>query len=215
MSDVKFVLGIDLDGVVADFYGCLRPIAAEWLGVPVETLTENVKYGLKEWGLKNSDQYLDLHRFAVTQRRLFEVVKPLEGAAPALRRLDATKYVRIRIITHRLYAKYLHQIAARQTTEWLDNYGIPYWDLCFMKEKDKVGASLYIEDSPENIRDLKKAGKSVIIFTNSTNIDEPGPRANSWVEVEELVLEELEKWKRKKISEGKFAADGLVPLSTA
>jgi len=29
----QFVLGVDLDGVVADFIGGLRPIAAEWLGV--------------------------------------------------------------------------------------------------------------------------------------------------------------------------------------
>ena len=33
MTDRSFVFGVDLDGVVADFYGGLRPIAAEWLGV--------------------------------------------------------------------------------------------------------------------------------------------------------------------------------------
>jgi hypothetical protein len=32
----RFVLGVDLDGVVCDFYGGLRPIAAEWLGVYLE-----------------------------------------------------------------------------------------------------------------------------------------------------------------------------------
>jgi hypothetical protein len=30
----RFVLGVDLDGVVGDFYGYMRNIAAEWLGVP-------------------------------------------------------------------------------------------------------------------------------------------------------------------------------------
>ena len=38
MNDAKFVLGVDLDGVVADFYTGLRVIAAEWLDVPIETL---------------------------------------------------------------------------------------------------------------------------------------------------------------------------------
>ena len=33
MTERSFVFGVDLDGVVADFYGGLRPIAAEWLGV--------------------------------------------------------------------------------------------------------------------------------------------------------------------------------------
>ena len=34
----RFVFGVDLDGVCADFYHGLRPIAAEWLGVDVATL---------------------------------------------------------------------------------------------------------------------------------------------------------------------------------
>ena len=42
----QFVLGVDLDGVVADFYAGLRPIAAEWLGVAADTLPLEVSYGL-------------------------------------------------------------------------------------------------------------------------------------------------------------------------
>ena len=167
------------------------------LGVQIETLTKAVTYGLPEWALPDGT-YDDLHRFAVTQRDLFKKVQPVVGAAAALRRLDASHQVRIRIITHRLFIKYTHQIAVQQTTEWLDNYGIPYWDLCFMKEKDKVGASLYIEDSPSNIKALREANKQVIIFTNSTNVGEKGLRANTWEEVENLVFKELEKWKLEK-----------------
>lgn len=37
-SDV-FILGVDLDGVCADFYVGIRPIAAEWLGVEETSLT--------------------------------------------------------------------------------------------------------------------------------------------------------------------------------
>ena len=92
MTDIKFVLGVDLDGVVADFYAALRPIAAEWLGVPVGSLTPNVSYGLPEWKLP-AGTYDDLHRFAVTQRDLFRKVEPVLGAAPALRRLDASNLI--------------------------------------------------------------------------------------------------------------------------
>jgi uncharacterized protein (TIGR02246 family) len=49
----RFVLGVDLDGVCADFYRGLRPIAAEWLGVDVATLPERVSWGLPEWGIDN------------------------------------------------------------------------------------------------------------------------------------------------------------------
>lgn len=107
-----------------------------------------------------------------------------------LRRLS-NRDVRIRIITHRLFIKYFHEPAIRQTIEWLDRYDIPYWDLCFMKEKAAVGADLYLEDSPLNVERLRAGGNDTIVFTNSTNRDVNPPRASSWAEVEELVLERV------------------------
>jgi 5'(3')-deoxyribonucleotidase len=195
-SDKRFVLGVDLDGVVADFYGALRPIAAEWRGVALDELTPDVSYGLKEWGIK-SGEYHELHRYAVTQREIFATQPPVTGAPAALRRLGYNDSIRIRIITHRLYTKYTHEICVRQTTEWLEEHGIPYWDICFMKEKGDVGADLYIEDSPSNIAALKEAGKNVLIFTNSTNKNLEGQRANSWDEAEKIVLEKVQQWKCK------------------
>ena len=79
-----------------------------------------------------------------------------------------------------------------------------------MKEKDKVGASVYIEDSPSNIQSLKAAKKEVIIFSNSTNLKEPGVRADSWLEVEELVLKQLDTWKADKRRQGLIPAETLA-----
>lgn len=192
----RFVLGVDLDGVCADFYGGLRPIAAEWLGVNVASLPERVTWGLPEWGVdKAPGGYEALHRFAVTQRELFRVLPPMSGAPAALRRLSAEN-VRIRIITHRFFIKYFHQVAARQTIEWLDYHDIPYWDLCFMQEKAAVGADLYIEDSPLNIAVLRSENLTTIVFTNSTNEDLPGPRANTWAEALDLVLNAKWDWEQ-------------------
>ena len=147
-KDDEFVLGVDLDGVCADFYAGLRPIAAEWLEVDAGTLGSEVSFGLSEWGVTDAPGgYKDLHRFAVTQRELFRRLKPIPGCGINLRKLSKDG-VRIRIITHRLFIEYFHQVAVQQTVEWLDRYGIPYWDLCFMRDKDAVGADLYIEDSP-------------------------------------------------------------------
>lgn len=181
----RFVLGVDLDGCVADFTAALRPIAAKWLGVDVESLTPNPSYGFPEWGL-TPGAYEDLHRWAVTQHNIFETVQPIANAGPALRRLG--KHVRIRIITHRLYIKHVHRLAVEQTTCWLDRQGIPYWDLCFMKDKGAVGADLYIEDSPANVEALRAAGHPTIVFGNSTNKSLDNPRVESWPEVERVVM---------------------------
>lgn len=195
---LPFVLGVDLDGVVADFLGGLKPVAAEWLGVPADSLTDNVSYGLEEWGLNS---YRDLHRFAVTQRQIFTALRPLPGAPAVLRRLSA-RGIHIRIITHRLFIEHFHAEAVQQTTAWLEHHGIPYRDLCFMKDKAAVGADLYLEDSPENICALREAGCEVIIMGNSTNRDVAGVRVNGWQDLEEQVLAAFERHQR--------TADGLA-----
>ena len=195
MSQPRFVLGVDLDGVCADFYGGLRPIAAEWLGVSADTLSSEVSHGLTEWGIDSAPGgYEALHRFAVTQRNLFRELKPVDGAPATLRKLSA-RDVRIRIVTNRLFIKYFHQRAVRQTIEWLDYYDIPYWDLCFMRDKAAVGADLYVEDAPDNVEQLRADGYSAVVFSNSTNRHLPGPRADSWEQVGQLVMEEIQRWK--------------------
>ena len=148
------VLGVDLDGVCADFYGQMREVAAEWFERQVRELTPDVSYGFGEWGITTEDQYRSLHRFAVTARNLFREVPIIPGARRVLRKLSDERY-RIRIITHRLFIHYFHATAVQQTIDWLDHHGIPYWDLCFMKEKDQVGADIYIDDSPRNVANLR------------------------------------------------------------
>lgn len=194
MSDVRFVLGVDLDGVCADFYGGLRPIAAEWLGVPESELPTDVSHGLKEWKLDALGGYAALHRFAVTQRDLFRKLKPIEGAPAALRRLSSLN-IRIRIITHRLFTSHFHVEAVSQTVEWLEHWGIPYRDLCLLEDKAAVGADLYVEDAPINIGRLRADGHRTIVFSNSTNRELAGPRAENWSDVERLVAEQLATWR--------------------
>jgi 5'(3')-deoxyribonucleotidase len=193
VNESSFILGVDLDGVVGDFYGTMRKIAAEWLNRPLESLTENVSFGLEEWGIAEYGGYDRLHRFAVTQRSLFRDMPPVKDAPAVLRKLSGHG-VRIRIITHRLFLKYSHKTSVIQTVEWLDNYDIPYWDICFMNDKVAVGAHLYIDDSPHNIRQLRDQGCKTIVFSNSTNHALPGPRAASWLDAERLVLEAMEEW---------------------
>lgn len=182
----RFVFGVDLDGVCADFYAAMRPIVAEWIGEEIGD-TSTFQYGLHEWGVRDGEHYKRIHRYAVTQRRLFLEMEPLPGAGPTLRRLSDDG-IHIRVITHRLFIGHFHQQAVRQTVEWLDKHGIPYWDLCFVEDKIDVGADLYVEDSPSNIEALAMLDKPVIVFTNPTNRDlEADLRADTWDQVETIV----------------------------
>jgi len=182
------IVGVDLDGVCADFYGRMREIAAEWFERPIEELTQEVSYGLTEWGVTEEKKYQSLHRFAVLQRDLFETAPMIPGARKYLRQLS-DEGARIRIITHRLFVFYFHKAAVSQTVEWLDHHGIPYFDLCFMKDKEQVGADVYVEDSPGNVEALRQTGHHVICFGNSTNTHIADPRATCWEEVYRLIHE--------------------------
>lgn len=193
----NFVLGLDLDGVCADFYGAMREIAAEWFGRDIQDLPEDVTYSMPEWGLPQDDrseEYKRLHTFAVRYRNLFSEVEPIDGAPQALRRLS-NDHVRIRIITHRLYVQSFHELAVSQTVRWLEHHGIPYWDLCFMRDKSMVDANVYLEDAPGPIQALQEAGRDVITFSNSTNrsmrvID----RAGDWTQAEHKIRAYYHRW---------------------
>jgi beta-phosphoglucomutase-like phosphatase (HAD superfamily) len=185
------IIGVDLDGVCADFYGRMREIAAEWFERDIDELPIQVSHGLEEWGVADEEQYQSLHRFAVTQRALFETMPIIPGARKYLRLLS-DEGARIRIITHRLYIHHFHRESISQTVDWLDTHAIPYWDLCFMKDKAGVGADIYVEDTPANIHALRAKGLYTICFVNSTNSDLDPPRATSWAEVYELVHDRLD-----------------------
>ena len=190
------IVGVDLDGVCADFYGRMREIAAEWFERPLSELTKTPSYGLSEWGIESQSQYLSLHRFAVSQRGLFKTCDMVPGARRFLRQLS-DEGVRIRIITHRLFIDFYHNETVVQTTAWLDEQGIPYWDLCFMKDKAQVGADIYVDDSPENIRLLREQGLYTICFANSTNQEFGPPIAAGWEDVYNLVHTRAEELKRQ------------------
>jgi 5'(3')-deoxyribonucleotidase len=187
MSVQDKIIGVDLDGVCADFYGRMREIVAEWFERPVNELTPDVTYGLREWGV-TSEKYDSIHRFALYQRELFRTSQIIPGARKYLRMLS-DEGARIRIITHRLFIHYSHNLAVSQTVDWLDYHAIPYWDLCFMKAKEQVGADIYVDDTPDNVEQLRTRGLYAICFANSTNKAVEPPRATSWKEVYQLIHE--------------------------
>ncbi len=182
-----FVLGVDLDGVCADYNGGFREVVAADRGVDPDSLAMPTSWGFESWGLDDTE-YLRLHKLAVTEKRLLRHLPTIEGCADALWRLsDLGAW--IRIITHRLYTNWGHAAAVSDTVAWLDEHRIPYRDICFLGAKPQVEADAYIDDAPHNITALREAGNSVIIFDQPYNRGLDGLRAHTWAEVEELVAD--------------------------
>jgi 5'-nucleotidase len=186
----ELVLGVDLDGVCADYESGLRASVAARRGVDPASLPPQETTGhFAEWDL-TPDGFREAHRVAVVEDRIFRTLDPYPGVAEALWRLSDAG-VWIRIITHRLLFNGLHEASAADTAFWLDQHDLPYRDLCFIGDKATVGADLYVDDSPHNIVALRAAGRTAIVFDQRYNRHLDGPRVNAWAEMERLVLDEL------------------------
>jgi 5'(3')-deoxyribonucleotidase len=189
MSDATdpFVFGVDLDGVCADYTRGFRDFCAERLGVSPESLPLERSWDFREWGFDQA-KFEELHLAAINEGRIFSTLEVIPGAAEALWRLSDAG-VWIRIVTHRLYVNWGHSNAAGDTVAWLDEAKIPYRDLCFVGAKRDVGADAYIDDGPHNIKNLRAAGRTAIVFEQPYNRDIGGLRARTWEEVEEIVYD--------------------------
>ncbi|MEY3019459.1 MAG: hypothetical protein RLZZ272_443 [Actinomycetota bacterium] len=184
------VLGVDLDGVCADYEGAFRASVASQFGIDAATLPPQVAFGsYEEWGL-TPERFERAHRHAVLEDRIFRTMDAMPGVSDALWRLSDAG-VWIRIITHRLLFNWAHEVSAADTAAWLDRERIPYRDLCFIGDKATVGADLYVEDSPHNVDRLRRAGRTVIVYDQRYNRHLDGPRAGTWDHVVTLVLDEV------------------------
>ena len=183
----EFVLGVDLDGVCADYTSAFRRIVAMERNVDAESLTTEVSWDFAEWGL-NRDSFLELHKTSVQDHRMFKNMPALEGVSDALWRLSDAG-VWIRIVTHRLVTNWGHALIVSDTVDWLDAKSIPYRDICFLGRKPEIEADAYVEDAPHNVEALRERGNTVIVFDQPYNRDLDGLRASNWVEVEAIVSE--------------------------
>jgi 5'(3')-deoxyribonucleotidase len=182
-----FVLGVDLDGVCADYTAAFAEVVAAERGIAPSELTTEVSWDFAEWGL-DREQFLRLHRLGVQDRHMFRNMAPMDGVADALWRLSDAG-VWIRIITHRLVTNWGHALIVSDTVDWLDANRIPYRDLCFLGAKPEAQADAYIEDAPHNVAALRDGGNTVVVFDQPYNRHLDGPRAADWVEAETVLAD--------------------------
>lgn len=198
-GEEHFVLGVDLDGVCADYGQVFRELVAREKGMDPSDIAIQSSWNFPEsgWPVADEEEYKVLHRRGVMEQHMLATMPAIPGASDALWRLSDAG-VHIRIITHRLYVPWGHADVIGDTVRWLqqprESDGrplIPYRDLCFMGDKTDVGADLYVDDAPHNIEALRRSRADVICFEQPYNLHVPGLRAKSWAEVESIVLERV------------------------
>jgi 5'(3')-deoxyribonucleotidase len=140
-------LGIDLDGVVADFTkGWIefynRDFGAELTPEQVDT-----------WdGLAAITHFADMDAFwrwssDLDGRSLFFHLDSLPGAVDALRHLDADGH-EIVILTVK------PSFAVADTHEWIAAQGIPTSEIHILEDKWRIDCDVYLDDGPHVLADL-------------------------------------------------------------
>lgn len=190
-GQTPLILGVDLDGVVGDYEGFLRNVAAEDFGVAPESIPPQTNWSLVEsgWAFRDEDHFWKVHTRAVVEKHLFRDMDVIAGASEALWRISDAN-IWIRIITHRLMINGSHAIAGSDTLEWLETNSIPYRDICFTGRKVEVGANVYIDDAPHNL-DAIQAGHPnsyVVCYDQIYNRDQQGLRARNWTELADWII---------------------------
>lgn len=190
MEERKIVIGVDLDGVCANYYNSLRHYVAEKNGIPVDMVEEvypdPITYDMIEWP-DFEHNFTKYHTDAVSNG-IFKNMEAIPGASYNLWKLNEEGY-HLRIITSRFVKHGQNAQVISDTAFWLDQHDIPYRDIMFVKDKADVYADVYIDDSPENIANLNKTGRNVIIFNASYNLELEGKRATNWDEVYRIISE--------------------------
>ena len=176
------VIGLDLDGVLADIASEFLKYVKEEYGLDFRI--ENIKsYDATEWSGMNHEQVE--HIFCNTD--IFETVRPLPFSIEATKTLKKAGWT-IHIITFRQWHGRLKQI----TREWLKKNGFSYDALHLSEGHDKTnlvhehGIKVFVEDRRESTESMSRMCDKVYLFDYPYNrgpIRENVQRVNNWMEI--------------------------------
>ncbi|MDA0745313.1 MAG: hypothetical protein O2954_02270 [bacterium] len=175
-------IGIDIDGVTADFVTAFMPVLTEVLGRPV-CYEEMTSYRFQDT-FGYSDE-VEAHLQAEIDRRdLMRTLPVMPGALEAVQRF--VRNHEVHFITARTESRW-----GEVTQAWLDSRGFPYTSVRFRegrKAEAREGFDLFLEDYLDNALDLVTQEIHVCLFDHPWNQCETLPsactRVRTWAEVE-------------------------------
>ncbi|MBU0671705.1 MAG: hypothetical protein KJ732_01610, partial [Candidatus Margulisbacteria bacterium] len=146
-------IGIDIDNVIADTFADLIPHYNQFMGRE-ETPQEVIETMRRR-------KFKMMHYFFVSWRKqVMTKISLIKGAAETIKHWHGDHH--IKLVTSRW------PIFNRQTRWWLNQHGIPYHELHYVKEKTKykkaANCSLFIEDNLDECKILANYCERVLLF---------------------------------------------------
>lgn len=181
-------LGIDLDGVLYDFYASWRAYMehrkANYRGIPSWDLSkiqmvdgEPAHWAFYKDAGMTTEEFTRTFDLGVDARIIFCHGEPRPGSVEAMKRLKAAGHT-LHIVTDR--SRGTEGAARTNTIEWLAKHDIPYDDITFTADKAAVRVDAYVEDKTENFLDIVDSGMVCHLVNrpwNAGGMDAPAPNS--------------------------------------
>ncbi len=183
MTDRRLRLGIDLDGVVADFNAGWISRYNQQFGT--ELLPEHVDVWDAPTTLTHFTDMRQFWRWARTSGEgasIFRILEPYSGALDALGRLARNHHVVV------LTTK--PSFAVHDTFEWIAEHRLPTTEVHIVDDKSDVDCDVYLDDADHNLERIRAVHPEALVsrFVRPWNRPHPGVvDVRSWPEFESLV----------------------------
>lgn len=190
-SERPLLVGIDIDGVLADYTSALLP-AARFLGIDLDGSVPPTRWSMVEPGwFDNREDWKATHAEALRECDTFSPIGGFPYIAEQTHRLRSAGHTVI-ILTAReappWQDSYDDAWIFKGTREWLDLHSIGYDELRFDGTKTGHQLDVLLDDAPHNITEYQAAGERVVIFDQPYNRHLAGERVGSLSEFVDLVL---------------------------
>lgn len=179
------IIGIDFDGVVADFISGFRAWVIRQTGRAIVEFPDPQTWEFySEWGLSRDEWEKLLRTFMYSEE--FKYLTPLPGVLEGLGELRRMGH-HIAIITARGCDERSTRKAQAVTCEWLARHNTPYDSLIFTGEKGMVALDILLDDRPENLNDAGAHLAIPVCMDMLYNRGWEGHRVSSFAEFVRLV----------------------------
>jgi beta-phosphoglucomutase-like phosphatase (HAD superfamily) len=171
-------VGLDLDGVCSDYVASL----AEFLLRSGRTgpLPRPVDFRLAEW-FESDEARVEAHRAAVASG-LHRDAPPIEGAVAGIAELRRRGALAIAVSARGSYREDERE-TRRDIAIWARRNNVVFDGVHLGRPKAAAGCAIYLDDSPDDIADLRIAGALAVVFDQPWNRDLLPPRAEGWADV--------------------------------
>lgn len=192
------VIGIDIDGVLADYPRSFINFISNELSIDFKDFSPKTHDLCNELGMfiKDKQKIVELkHKYRSSgYKRNIPVIKDAVFALKELKELGYT----IVLLTARPYKEYPRMFA--DTMEWLDNNGFVYDAIIWDENKENKIIKQFpkmkfmIEDNLYNALKISEYGYKVILFNKTYNKNDDHVdnvfRVNNWIEAMEMIRDE-------------------------